>query len=129
MPVGYEDIVPLRGTADFSQQSLDAGAADVAQVINIPAKTTVLFVTVLPAKDGDGSLPAASTTVDVGHGTTVAQWGDGVSLAAAAYGTTVFLPYYFATADTIDLTATTDTADVDITAGKVEVIAYCIRHR
>ena len=128
LPVEYEKITPVKGVVDFSQQALDAGEGDIAQAINIPAKTTVLTVTALPLTDSDDSLPPTNATVDVGYAGND-QWGDGINIASAAYGTTIFLPYYFAAADTIDITATTDTADVDIDSGRVEVIAYCIRHR
>lgn len=128
-PIEYGEISIIKNIVDFNQQALDAGEADIAQALNIPAKTTVFFVTVLALTDSDGDLPATNTTVDVGFGGNADQWGDGISIASAAHGTALFAPYYFSSADTIDLTATTDGADVDIDSGRVEVTAYCIRRR
>ncbi len=128
LPVEKGDITPVRNIVDFSQQALDAGLGDVGRVLNIPAGTTVLYVTALPLTDADGNLPAANTTIDVGTGIDVDQFGAGLSMAASQYGTALFAPLYLAAADTIDIKATTDGADVNITTGRVEITAFCIKH-
>lgn len=105
---------------DFSNQTLEAGESDVAQVINIPADTWVLQVVlrVITADD-------TNATVNVGYGAGD-TWGDGVSLASTgnvALTNNSGAAYYFSSADTIDITATTDTADVDIDGAVIEIAA------
>lgn len=104
---------------DFANQTLEAGEADVAQVINIPADTWVLQVVLrtITAETADG-------TVDLGSGLDPDQWGDALAIdAAAGIVQTIDIAEYFASADTIDITATTDTADVDIDGWKAEIVA------
>lgn len=133
-PIEPREITPISNVVDFSQQSLDAGEGDIAQVLPIPAKTIVLFVTVLPKADADGSLAASNATVDVGYGGSTAKWGSGIVLDTAEFNVAAtggvaptLAPHYFASADTIDLVATTDDGDVDISAGMAEVTAYCVK--
>lgn len=59
-----------RALIDCSLQTLDAGEADVAQCLSIPADTTVIscFIRVLTAETADGS-------VDLGYGTDADYWG------------------------------------------------------
>lgn len=113
-----------RNILDFSLQNLNAGDSDVGQAITIPAMTTVLNarVRVITAE-------TASGTIDLGYGTNPDQWGDGI--AVDTINTIVGgidAPVYFAAADTIDVVATTDTADVDLTIGKIEVLAFMLKH-
>jgi hypothetical protein len=121
------ELTILRHIVDFSLQNIEAGAADVAQCLIIPAATTVLtaYVRVMTAETANG-------TVDLGYGGNADQWGDALDVAAAADVTVGGLgsnvPVYFAAADTIDLTATTDGADVDLDGLKVEVFAVCLKH-
>ena len=128
-------ITPVKNIVDFSKQPLDAGEDDVAQAIAIPANVTVLFCSVLPVADGDGNLAGTNATVDIGYGGDADAWGAGIVLDTKEYNVAstggaapTYNPVYFASADTIDLTATADDADVDISAGRAEVTAYCIRH-
>lgn len=117
-------VIVRRNIVDFSLQSLDAGEGDIAQVINIPADTTVLRagIRVITAETANG-------TVDLGYGGDVDEWGDALSLATADVVVGMLdSPMYFAAADTIDIKATTDTADVDIDGAKVEVFALMIKH-
>ncbi len=111
-----------RNILDFSLQSLDAGLADIAVALNIPAGTTVLSAWIRPI-----TADAANATVDLGITGAVNVWGDGLVLSAAdvIVGDTN-VPKYFATAGTIIVTATVDTADVNITLAKVEVVANCL---
>jgi|GEM_PF-5974015 len=115
----------MRNIVDFSKQTLDAGNGDVAQVLNIPAGTTVLtaWIRVITAETANG-------TVDLGYGGDADKWGDGVAIDSAnAIVGALFAPVYFASDDTIDITATTDTADVDIDGAKVEVCALCLKSK
>ena len=120
------DIFVLRNIIDCSKTTLDAGNADVAQVISIPAETIVWYamVRIITAE-------TASGTVDLGYGGsagTVNIWGNALALDTTAntmLTAIVDKPVYFATAYTIDLVATTDTADVNIDGAKIEVIAFC----
>jgi hypothetical protein len=107
---------------DCSKQTLDAGAGDVAQVINIPADTYVVQVLLrtITAETADG-------TIDLGSGLDPDQWGDALAIDdTAGIVQTIDIPEYFADADTIDITATTDSADVDIDGWKAEVIAVMV---
>jgi hypothetical protein len=111
---------------DFSDRTLDAGDADVAQVIPVPAGTTVLsaWLRVITAETTNG-------TVDLGYGGSVNAWGNALAVDSTAGlilgATHDWVPIYFSSADTIDLVATTDTADVDIDGAKVEVIAVMLK--
>ncbi len=126
MTVDETLLVVRRNIIDTTLQNLDAGDGDIAQVINIPANTTVLWagIRVMTAD-------AANSTVDLGVTTTNAdQWGDALSLATAnVLVGMLHAPLFFAAADTIDVLATTDGADVNITAAIFEVIAVCIEHK
>jgi hypothetical protein len=118
------EIVVRRNIVDFSLQTLDAGEGDIAQVLKIPAKTTVLRagIRVITAETANG-------TVDLGYGGGVDEWGAGVSLATAdAVVGMLDSPVYFASADTIDIVATIDVADVDIDGAKIEVFALMYKH-
>jgi hypothetical protein len=113
-----------RAIVDCSKQTLDAGNGDIAQVIPIPAGTTVMaaWLRVITAETANG-------TVDLGYGGSN-QWGNALAVDSAAGSilgaTNSWVPIYFATADTIDITATTDTADVDIDGLKCEVVAVML---
>ena len=102
---------------DFANQNLDAGNGDIAQIINIPADTWVLSVSLRIITAGQ-----TNETFDIGSGLDVDQWGDGITTTTGNKVMT-WAPEYFASADTIDIKATTDTADVNITTTKVEVVA------
>lgn len=118
-------LVVRRVIVDCSKQTLDAGDGDIAQVIPIPAGTTVLacWLRVITAETANG-------TCDLGYGGSN-QWGDALALDTAAGGilgaTHDWVPIYFASADTIDVTATTDTADVDLDGAKFEVVAVMLK--
>ena len=73
-----------RNTIDFSQQTLEAGEADVAQCLIIPAYTTVVsaFIRVITAEGADGS-------VDLGYGTDPDYWGNCLHLDATGSASTV----------------------------------------
>lgn len=122
-----EDLMKIhRVIIDCSLQTLDAGAADVCQCIDIPAGTTVLaaWLRVITAETANG-------TVDLGYGGSVNAWGNALAVDSAA-GTILgathdWVPIHFATADTIDVVATTDTADVDIDGAKLEVNAVFVK--
>lgn len=119
------EVFFLRNIVDFSKQTIEAGAADVAQVINIPADTTVItaWLRIITAETTNG-------TVDLGYGANPDIWGDALAVDTTAGGIVGYLwvPYYFSAADTIDLLATTDTADIDIDGLKVEVVAMCVKN-
>jgi len=117
-------LTTRRIIVDCSKRTLDAGDGDIAQVIPIPAGTTVIAVwlRIITAETANG-------TVDLGVGGSNG-WGDALAVDSAA-GTILgavndWVPTYFATADTIDVTATTDTADVDIDGAKFEVVAVML---
>ena len=121
-----DNVLTLRRViVDCSKQTLDAGNGDVAQVIPIPAGTTVLaaWIRVITAETTNG-------TCDLGYGGGD-EWGDALALDTAAGGilgaTHDWVPIYFATADTIDVTATTDTADIDLDGAKFEVCAVMVK--
>jgi hypothetical protein len=115
-----------RNIIDCGLQTLEAGAADVGQCINIPAGTTVLaaWIRIITAETTNG-------TLDLGYGGAVNVWGDALAVDTAAGGilgaTHDWVPVYFSSADTIDVVATTDTADVDLDAAKFEVVAVMIK--
>ena len=127
---GENQLYIRRNFVDFSKQSLDAGNADVAQVINIPAGVCVIdaWLRVITKETADG-------TVDLGYsgsGTDVDHWGAALAVDSAV-GTILRLPtttdappIYFSSAGTIDIKATTDTNDVDIDGLKCEVVALCV---
>jgi hypothetical protein len=122
-----DNIITLRRViVDCSKQNLDAGNGDVAQVIPIPAGTTVLsaWIRVITAETTNG-------TCDLGYGGNVDEWGDALALDSAAGSilgaTNDWVPVYFASADTIDVVATTDTADVDLDGAKFEVCAVMVK--
>jgi len=105
-----------------SGSGLDAGNADVAQVINIPADTWVLQVVLRTI-----TAETANGTVDLGSDTDVDQWGAALAIdASAGIVDTIDIAEYFASANTIDVLATTDTADVDIDGWKFEIIALML---
>lgn len=111
---------------DCSKQNLDAGDADVGQVLPIDAGETVVaaWLRVITAETANG-------TCDLGYGGSVNAWGDALALDTAAGGilgaTHDWVPIYFASADTIDVKATTDTADVDLDGAKFEVVAVFLK--
>lgn len=115
------EIFFLRNIADFSLQTLTQSTADIAQVINVPAGTTVItaWIRVITA-DGDAA------TIDLGYGGNPDQWLDNGAANSAA-GTLLgylWVPQYFASADTIDITVK-ETADLD--EMKCEVVAMCMK--
>ena len=120
MEIGTNQVTVLRNVVDFALQNIDQSAGDLAQVLRIPADTTVLTagIRVITGE--------ASTTVDIGvTGTNIDQWGDALSGATA--GAVLGLlnaPLHFSAADTIDLIPGTA---VDWTSLKVEVFAECIK--
>jgi hypothetical protein len=126
MTTAVNYMVIRRVVVDLSLRTLDAGDADVAQVIPIPAGTTVVaaWLRVITADD-------TNATCDLGYGGSVNAWGDALALDTAAGGilgaTHDWVPIYFAAADTIDVVATTDTADVDLDGAKFEVVAVMIQ--
>lgn len=135
LPVSNDKITPVKSIVDFSLQTLDAGEADIGVIINIPADTTVLYCTVLPREDGDGSLAPTNSTIDIGVTGSTAKWGSGLVLDTEEYNVATsggvaptLAPHYYETAGTIIVTATIDDADVDISTGRAEIIAYCINH-
>ena len=115
-PRGFEPFI-LRNILDTSKQNL--AADDIAQVINVPAGTIVLYCEVrMITVDGGG-------TYDVGiTGVNVDQWVDGADATAATQLATPIMtaPYYFASADTIDVVALGATMDTL----KLEIIAVCL---
>ena len=120
-----DEMFILRNIVDFSKQTLEAGEGDIAQVLYIPADTTVIacWLRIITAETTNG-------TVDLGYGGSNG-WGDALGLdgsVGAILGCTHdWVPIYFGDADTVDITATTDTADVDIDGAKVEVVAVCLK--
>jgi len=120
-----DEMFILRNIVDFSKQTLEAGEGDIAQVLSVPAGTTVIacWLRIITAETANG-------TVDLGYAGNN-TWGDALgldgSVGAILGATHDWVPYHFVSADTIDITATTDTADVDIDGGKVEVTAVCLK--
>jgi hypothetical protein len=120
-----DEMFILRNIVDFSKQTLEAGEGDIAQVLAVPAGTTVVscWLRVITAETTSG-------TVDLGYAANN-TWGDALAVDTAAGGilgaTHDWVPIYFEDADTIDITATTDTSDVDIDGCKVEVTAVCLK--
>lgn len=116
----------LRNIIDCSKQTLDAGEGDIAQVLLVPAGTTVIdaWLRIITAETANG-------TVDLGYGGAVNHWGNALAVdgTAGTIAATALrsVPVHFGSADTIDLVATTDTADVDIDGFKGEVVAICIK--
>ena len=114
----------IRNVVDFTKQNLDESADDIAQVLNVPAGTLVLFA-------GIRIITAGTTNATVNFGVTggvVDAWGDGVALDATAGTVTqvAIEPQYLAASDTLDIIGTDDTASVDIDA-VIEVYACCIK--
>jgi len=114
----------IRNVVDFTKQNLDESADDIAQVLNVPAGTLVLFA-------GIRIITPSTANATVNFGVTagvVDAWGDGVALDATAGTVTqvAIEPQYLATADTLDIIGTDDTASVDIDA-VIEVYACCIK--
>lgn len=131
----------LYNPINFSAQTLDAGDADVAQVLHIRRGTYIFNVWINVVQ----ACPTSST-IDLGYGSDTDYWGnalplDTVGLVAQKYIVTetasmrvigdrspfAGVPVYFSSADTIDIIATVDTADVNISSGKIEVVAECWR--
>lgn len=120
-----DDVFYKRVAIDFSQKTLDAGDGDVAEIIEIPARTYVTKVFIRVKTAGP-----TNATIDMGYGGND-TWGYALALDSVA-GTilgSVISPVYFATLDSIDIIATTDTADVDINSGSIEVVAEMISSR
>jgi len=119
------EVFFLRNIVDFSLQTIEATATDTAQVINIPAGTTVLtaWLRVITAETANG-------TVDLGYGGDPDVWGVALAVDGAAGSLLGYLrvPLYFSATDTIDILATTDTGAVDIDGLKVEVVAMCVKN-
>ena len=69
----------LRNIVDFSLQSLDVSASDVAKVINIPADTLVLdvFMRCITAETADAIL-------DLGYGSDTDYWGQKLAMDTTA---------------------------------------------
>jgi hypothetical protein len=117
-PRGFSPFV-LRNIVDFTKQT--NVATDVIQVLNVPAGTLVLGVTLRVI-----TVDAGGGTVDIGTGASTQIWGAACSLATGGAVLDSPLPFdaptYFATADTIDFV----TATAAITTGIVELTAVCI---
>jgi hypothetical protein len=79
-----EDIVVYRNTVDFSMQSLDVSVPDVAQALQIPARTTVIkaFIRVITAETADG-------LVNLGYGTDADYWGKSLNIDVTGVASTV----------------------------------------
>jgi len=124
-PVEYGKTVVLNRIVDFSLQNLSClSSADTANVLNIPAGTTVLtaYCKVLTGE--------ASTVCNIGYGSTMTTWGSALATTTANAGVILggtFAPKYFADADTIDVNGTTAGGAATLAAVKLEVFALCTR--
>jgi len=82
----HKDRVRLlqKGGINFTNQSLDAGAGDVHEVIAIKPGTVVLsaFVTVNTAAP-------TNSTIDLGYGSVPNYWGTGLPIDTAGYASTI----------------------------------------
>lgn len=120
-------------TVDFAAATTSKGsalaAADVIEVIDIPAKSVVLGAgfEVMSAMTGTST----DLTLDMGiTGGDVDAWVDGFDMDAAAVGSMpamaagATIPLVFATADTIDILIASQTGT--FTGGKVRVWAYIL---
>ena len=124
IPTPQEDrLFILRNIIDFSKQTIDVSESDVAQVLNIPAGTTVMtvFVRVITAE-------TAAADFELGYGGSASLWGTGLGADGTA-GTILgaiqdWVPLYFASADTIDIVGS---GAVDLDAFKFEVTAICLK--
>jgi hypothetical protein len=107
---------------DTTEQDF-AVAADIAQMLLVPAGVTVMGVTfnILTADAGASVLSLGVTTTDA------TRWGSAMATTATGSitptGGPPFKPMYFASADTIDVLS--DGAAV-ITTLVAEVIAVCV---
>lgn len=74
----------MRNIVDFSKQTLDSSATDVAQVLIVPADTTVLscFARVITAETADAC-------VNLGYGSNVDQWGQNLNMDATGIVPTI----------------------------------------
>jgi len=118
-------IVIRRNIIDLSKQTLSCTDDDIAQVINIPAGTTVLraYARVLTGE--------ASTTVNLGTGVLATAWGTNIAPTTANVDTIIggtAAPKYFSAADTIDLVATTAGGATSMAAIKIEVMAEMVKN-
>ncbi len=79
-----DELHVLRGELNCAYQTINAGEADVAQVIAIPAGTTVLscFARVITAETADGS-------IDLGYGSDADYWGSCLHVDATGTCNTV----------------------------------------
>ena len=113
----------LRNIIDCSKQTLSASATDVAQVLDVPAGTTVMAVYTRTI-----TAETASATFTLGYGGSAALWGTGLAAdtaAGAILGATHdWVPLHFASADTIDIVLS---GAVDFDAFKFEVVAICLK--
>ena len=77
-------ITPIRAYIDFTQQTIDAGEGDIAQVIQIPAGTWVMdcFMRVITAETADA-------TCSLGYGDDADYWGRALNLDATGVAKTL----------------------------------------
>ena len=128
------NVYLVQNELDFAVTTVDPSAADVVQMMTIPAGTAVLAagVEVMTAVAGAGS----DCTIDLGFSSIDADgWVDGFDLDAASAGdyasqaasvATEFkgLPAILTADDTLDLTFAG--TDGGIASGKVRVFALCM---
>lgn len=112
----------LRNVIDFSKQNLAGLSTDVAQVLDIPAGTTIMtaWIRVITAE-------SAGATCTLGVGTSAAEWGTGLDCTSVANSilgaTNDWVPLHFVSADTVDIVTGGATFD----AFKCEVVAVCLK--
>ena len=123
IPTPQEDrIYVLRNIVDFAKQNLAGLSTDVAQVLNIPAGTTVMtaWIRVITAE-------SVGATCTLGVGTSAAEWGTALDCTSAAGSilgaTNDWVPLHFTSADTLDIVTGGATFD----AFKCEVVALCLK--
>lgn len=123
---GENEPYIIHNFLDFSKQSLDVSASDVAQAIAVKPESGI---TVLAAWIRIITPESAGATAHLGYGGDPDHWGADLALDSAAGSilrlptTTDAPPVYFSGDDTIDIVGT---GSVDIDGLKCEVVALCI---
>ena len=124
IPTPQEDrLFILRNIVDFSKQNLDVSETDVAQVLDIPAGTTVMavYVRIITAE-------TAAADFGLGYGGGTTAWGTGLgadgSVGAILGATHDWVPIHFTSADTVDILSE---GAVDFDGFKCEVTAICLK--
>ena len=113
----------LRNIIDCSKQTLGAGTTDIAQILDIPAGTTIVscYVRIITAE-------TAAATFTLGYSGAANVWGNALAADTAAGGilgaTHDWVPVHFASADTVDIVIS---GAVDFDAFKFEVVAVCLK--